>query len=170
MNSIITLFREQVSKNGAKTAIAEPGGRSVTYSGLDENARRVAAKLLSDGLEPGEPVLITASRGIGFVEAIFGILYAGGAYVPLSDHYPEDRTEFIKKVKAACALYREGLMQDGKVNPVTGIFWQKNYDGFKDQQELVVTPTQTLGDDVPIQEIEEKYRERVNSLEDRGEG
>ena len=80
------------------------------------------------------------------------------------------RTEFIKKVKAACALYREGLMQDGKVNPVTGIFWQKNYDGFKDQQELVVTPTQTLGDDVPIQEIEDKYRERVNSLEDRGEG
>ncbi len=96
MNSIITLFREQVSKNGAKTAVAAPDGRMITYSGLDENARRVAAKLLSDGLKTGESVLITASRGIGFVEAIFGILYAGGAYVPLSDHYPEDRTEFIK--------------------------------------------------------------------------
>ena len=96
MNSIITLFHEQVSKNGAKTAVAAPDGRMITYSGLDENARRVAAKLLSDGLKTGESVLITASRGIGFVEAIFGILYAGGAYVPLSDHYPEDRTEFIK--------------------------------------------------------------------------
>ncbi|MBO6300810.1 MAG: AMP-binding protein [Ruminiclostridium sp.] len=95
-HTIITLFREQVSKNGAKTAVAEPDGRRITYSGLDENARRVAAKLLSDGLKTSEPVLIAASRGIGFVEAIFGILYAGGAYVPLSDHYPEDRTEFIK--------------------------------------------------------------------------
>lgn len=42
------------------------------------------------------------------------------------------RTDFIKKVQKVCALYREGLMQDGKVNPVTGIFWQKNYDGMED--------------------------------------
>ena len=47
------------------------------------------------------------------------------------------RTDFIKKVQKVCALYREGLMQDGKVNPVTGIFWQKNYDGMKDQTEMV---------------------------------
>ena len=33
-------------------------------------------------------------------------------------------SEFIKKVKQMCAGNRELLMQDGKVNPITGIFWQ----------------------------------------------
>lgn len=56
------------------------------------------------------------------------------------------RAHFIKKVKKICAMYREGLMEDGKVNPVTGIFWQKNYDGLKDQQEVVVTPNNPLGE------------------------
>lgn len=56
------------------------------------------------------------------------------------------RIDFVKKVKKICAMYREGLMEDGKINPVTGIFWQKNYDGFKDQQEVVVTPSNPLGE------------------------
>lgn len=54
-------------------------------------------------------------------------------------------------------------MADGKVNAVAGIFWQKNYDGLKDQQEVVIEPRnqieadktpeevqQMLADDIPI--------------------
>ena len=67
------------------------------------------------------------------------------------------RTTFIKKVRKLCAYYREGLMQDGKINPVTGIFWQKNYDGFKDQQEVVVTPNNPLGDIGDTEKIKQKY-------------
>ncbi len=58
------------------------------------------------------------------------------------------RTDFIKNVQQFCALYREGLMQDGKVNPVTGIFWQKNYDGMRDQTETVITAHTPLGAEV----------------------
>ena len=39
-------------------------------------------------------------------------------------------------------------MQDGKVNPVTGIFWQKNYDGMRDQTETVLTAHTPLGEEV----------------------
>ena len=50
-------------------------------------------------------------------------------------------------------------MQDGQINPVTGIFWQKNYDGLKDTQDLVLTPnTQRLSDN-DYQEIAEKYKQ-----------
>lgn len=48
-------------------------------------------------------------------------------------------------------------MQDGKVNPVTGIFWQKNYDGLKDQQEVVVTPNNPLGEMGDTERIKQKY-------------
>ena len=53
---------------------------------------------------------------------------------------------FIKKVKAICGATRELLMQDWKLNPVTGIFWQKNHDGFKDIQDVVLTPNNPLGE------------------------
>lgn len=68
-----------------------------------------------------------------------------------------ERSVFLKKVQQFCAMYREGLMQDGKINPVTGIFWQKNYDGLRDQQEVVVTPNNPLGDTKSVAELTEKY-------------
>lgn len=72
------------------------------------------------------------------------------------------RTEFIKKVQQFCAMYREGLMEDGKVNPVTGIFWQKNYDGMKDQQEVVLTPNASpLGDQTDAEALKQKYLENT---------
>ena len=72
------------------------------------------------------------------------------------------RTAFIKKVQKICAMYREGLMEDGKVNPVTGIFWQKNYDGLKDQQEVVLTPnTNPLGEQKDAEALKQKYLENT---------
>lgn len=69
------------------------------------------------------------------------------------------RADFIKKVRQICGVFREGLMQDGKVNPVTGIFWQKNYDGMKDQTEMVLTPNNPLGDMKDTKALEQKYLE-----------
>ena len=49
-------------------------------------------------------------------------------------------------------------MEDGKINPVVGIFWQKNYDGMKDQQEVVLTPNANpLGDAESAERLKEKY-------------
>lgn len=75
------------------------------------------------------------------------------------------RTDFIKKVRQFCAMYREGLMEDGKVNPVTGIFWQKNYDGMKDQQEVVLTPnTSPLGDQPDMEALKRKYLDNTYGI------
>ena len=75
------------------------------------------------------------------------------------------RYGFIKKVQQVCALYREGLMEDGKVNPVTGIFWQKNYDGLKDQQEVVLTPNNPLGEAQNAEQLKQKYLESADIVE-----
>ena len=57
-------------------------------------------------------------------------------------------------------------MEDGKVNPVTGIFWQKNYDGMKDQQEVVLTPNQNvLGDGIDAERLKQKYLENAEIAE-----
>lgn len=71
------------------------------------------------------------------------------------------RTLFVKKVQQICAMFREGLMEDGKINPVTGIFWQKNYDGLKDQQETIITPNNPLGDTTDPETLRRRYLERA---------
>ena len=75
------------------------------------------------------------------------------------------RYDFIKKVQYICATAREGLMEDGKINPVVGIFWQKNYDGLKDQQEVVLTPnTSSLGEQKTAEALREKYIEQTYGM------
>ena len=65
--------------------------------------------------------------------------------------------EFARYVRHVCAEYREMLMSDGKLNPVCGIWWQKNYDGFTDSPTVIVAAK----DDTPRlsgAEIAEKYK------------
>lgn len=80
------------------------------------------------------------------------------------------RADFIKKVRQFCGVFREGLMQDGKVNPVTGIFWQKNYDGMKDQTEMVLTPNNPLGEQKDMKALEQKYLESAYDGSEVAEG
>lgn len=68
-------------------------------------------------------------------------------------------SDFIKKVRKLCSGNRELLLQDGKVNPILGIFWQKNYDGLKDVQDLVLTPNNPLGELKDPATIQQKYIE-----------
>ena len=56
----------------------------------------------------------------------------------------------------------ENYAQNGKINPVTAIFLMKNHFGYRDQQEVVVTPNGPLGDQVPEDELAKKYLDDVS--------
>lgn len=51
-----------------------------------------------------------------------------------NDKRPEYQ-KLAQMVKQFCALAREELISDGKINPVIGIFWQRNYDGLRNDTE-----------------------------------
>lgn len=53
----------------------------------------------------------------------------------------------------------EHYMQNGKINPVSGIFLGKNNFGYADKQEVVVTPNAGTIQEVDARIIEEKYAE-----------
>lgn len=54
----------------------------------------------------------------------------------------------------------ENYMQNGKINPVSGIFLMKNlYSGFSDKQEVVLTPNQSQLSSADPATIEAKYAE-----------
>lgn len=49
---------------------------------------------------------------------------------------PEIRA-FVTFVKSTCAMFRESMVADSKINPVIGIFWQRNFDGLRNDTEQV---------------------------------
>lgn len=82
--------------------------------------------------------------------------WSQGVELPTPGH-----KDFVKKVKAFCACYREMLGANGKLNPATLIWWQKNYDGFTEM------PDQPLEDQNPLGGTEDKAQLEqriINSL------
>lgn len=74
---------------------------------------------------------------------------------------PKEVTDTIKRAYQILNFMIEEYMQNGKINPVSGIFLMKNNFGYRDQTEVVVTPNQ-VNADVPTQaEIEARYRDAL---------
>lgn len=67
------------------------------------------------------------------------------------------RRDIIQRAKLALAAYDAGLAITGKMNPVPYIFRAKNYYGMTDEQQVVITPNNPLGENTSAAEIAEKY-------------
>lgn len=67
--------------------------------------------------------------------------------------------DFIKKAYLILNLQMENYMQNGKINPVAGIFLMKNNMDYQDKSEMVLTPNNPLGDQANPEELQQKYLE-----------
>lgn len=64
--------------------------------------------------------------------------------------------EFAVLIRQLCGINREQMMADGKLNPIIGIWWQKNFDGFTDKPQQLVESTEEDRDPT-VNEIAQKY-------------
>ena len=71
---------------------------------------------------------------------------------------PQECKDIINEVYDSLEVLWENYMQNGKINPVSGIFLGKNHFGYADKQEYVVTPNTTQLSADPAT-IEAKYAE-----------
>ena len=72
--------------------------------------------------------------------------------------------EVCDTLKRACELLDQQMvdyMQNGKINPVAGIFLMKNNFGYTDKQEVVVTPSAPLGDQSDDGKLAERYNDAI---------
>lgn len=69
--------------------------QQLSYSGLNERADHLAARLRELGVGPDQLVGIFMERSLDLMVALYGVLKAGGAYLPLDPAYPEDRLAFM---------------------------------------------------------------------------
>lgn len=81
------------------------------------------------------------------------------------------RSDMIKQAKELLAAIDGKLVQENKIPQVTYIFRSKNYYGLKDQQDVIITPNNPLGEQKDVEELRKKYLDSTyNLIEDRTEG
>lgn len=73
---------------------------------------------------------------------------------------PEAR-EFCKFIRETCAMFRENLVSNGKINPVIGIFWQRNYDGLRNDTEQVQATQEQDDEFSSSNSYKEKYKNLI---------
>ena len=70
----------------------------------------------------------------------------------------EEFKQIAELIQSTCALSREQLIADSKLNPVIGIFWQRNYDGLRNDTEQIQSIEQDNSDDLrTATEYRKKY-------------
>lgn len=70
--------------------------------------------------------------------------------------------EYCIRIKGLLEELMEDYMQNGKINPVSGIFLMKNNFGYQDKQEVVLTPNTPMGEPTSPEELQRKYIEATS--------
>ncbi len=70
---------------------------------------------------------------------------------------PTLTTDSVKKAYEYMEILWENYMQNGKINPVSGIFLGKNNFGYQDKTEYVVTPNVNTDSDYNADDIKKRY-------------
>ena len=78
-------------------------------------------------------------------------------------HIPKECKDIIKKAYDLLEINWEMAFNEGKINPVSGIFMAKNNYGYRDQTEVVVEPKNALGETQDTEELEKRLLASVVS-------
>lgn len=70
----------------------------------------------------------------------------------------------IKKAYEYMEILWENYMQNGKINPVSGIFLGKNNFGYQDKQEMVLTPNTNQEVDYNVDDIKKRLSAPTSTL------
>lgn len=77
------------------------------------------------------------------------------------DYRAETHSNLIKKAVNILEELWVDYMQNGKINPASGIFLGKNMFGYKDAQEHILTPNAPLGEDADKNLLQSKYKTNI---------
>jgi long-chain acyl-CoA synthetase len=82
--NLTDFLESSAARHGNRPAVTDVrSGRVLTYRQLADEAERVAAFLIAQGVAPGQRIGLIAPNGLGYLPAAFGLLAAGACVTPL---------------------------------------------------------------------------------------
>ncbi|WP_031280659.1 non-ribosomal peptide synthetase, partial [Photorhabdus temperata] len=105
------LLERQVIKTPHVPALVFDGD-TLSYAELNQQANRLAHRLIAEGVVPDSRVVICVDRTPLMVIGLLAILKAGGAYIPLDPSYPLARLHYILDDAAPVLLLHDDIGTD----------------------------------------------------------
>ncbi|TRV71531.1 amino acid adenylation domain-containing protein [Streptomyces sp. 130] len=103
VDDLVHRFRGSVHAWPDRIALSG-GDESFTYAALDRWSDALAQRLRTQGVRPGERVILRMEPGVDAAAAVLAVLKCGAAYVPVDVRHPVSRREFIVRDCEARAL------------------------------------------------------------------
>ncbi|CAE6968503.1 D-alanine--D-alanyl carrier protein ligase [Paraburkholderia domus] len=107
--TVIDLFEAWVARTPDRGAVTD-AGMTLSYRALDEQANRLAWRLITEGVGPGSVVAVQLDPSITTVAAILAIFKAGGAYLPVDPDLPAQRRDYILDEVQPAAILTTGAL------------------------------------------------------------
>ncbi|KAA3617209.1 MAG: amino acid adenylation domain-containing protein [Calditrichaeota bacterium] len=127
-------FEKIAIENPDKAAVVF-NNESLTYGALNEQANRIANKLIAEGVTADSIVAISAERSLDMIIGVMSILKSGAAYLPLDPNYPVDRIKFmIKDSGTKLLLTQKKLINKLPGNSCKKLFIEDLFVELKNQQ------------------------------------
>ena len=91
-----------------KVAVEMDLTSAVTYSQLGNWSDAVARRLVAEGAQPGDRVVVVGSNSLALIASAFGILKAGAIIVPLNDRFTASELLHLIKFSGAAIIIADG--------------------------------------------------------------
>ncbi|MFJ4519062.1 AMP-binding protein [Streptomyces sp. NPDC088816] len=88
-------FAEQVERQPDKALFELPDGRRITYRETARTVRRIAARLVADGVTPGDRVAMQVDKSPEAIALYLATLQIGGVFLPLNTAYTGAEMEYF---------------------------------------------------------------------------
>jgi amino acid adenylation domain-containing protein len=125
-------FEGQVNAHPGATAFLFDG-KKWSYREVNDQANRLARRLVKSGVGAGSLVGIFLERSAEMVIALLGVLKAGAAYVPLDPAYPRERLKFlIEDASLSGIVTHSSIKEDLPDNAHNIVALDTEDDGFSD--------------------------------------
>ena len=93
--NFFSLLRTRFANSPESPFLTMPCGRSFTYGEIDEMTAKTAGALISEGLAPGDRIVVQVEKSAENVALYLAAMRAGIVYVPLNTGYTADEVEYF---------------------------------------------------------------------------
>ncbi|GAA1174789.1 AMP-binding protein [Nesterenkonia xinjiangensis] len=88
-------FEAQAARQPDKVLFHLPDGGTLTYAETEHTVRRIAARLLADGVEPGDRVAAQVEKSPEALALYLAVLRVGGIFLPLNTAYTGKEMDYF---------------------------------------------------------------------------
>ena len=93
--NLYDLLASRFPGDRARPCFLLSGGATISYGELESGAAHVAARLISEGVTPGDRVALQAEKSAEVIMIYLGALKAGAAFLPLNSAYTSAEVEYF---------------------------------------------------------------------------